>query len=61
MILLFCVLLPLQDKSDKRKAVYTQLMEEKQQTEPKWKCVTESYDKADRQQFEEKIRNIRES
>ena len=46
----------LQDKSDKRKAVYTQLMEEKQLTEPQWKCVTESYDKADRQQFEEKIR-----
>ena len=31
-------------------------MEEKQLTEPQWKCVTESYDKADRQQFEEKIR-----
>lgn len=46
----------LQDKSDKRKAVYIQLMEEKQLTEPQWKCVTESYDKADRQQFEEKIR-----
>ena len=46
----------LQDKSDKRKAVYTQLMEEKQLTELQWKCVTESYDKADRQQFEEKIR-----
>lgn len=46
----------LQDKSDKRKVVYTQLMEEKQLTEPQWKCVTESYDKADRQQFEEKIR-----
>lgn len=46
----------LQDKSDKRKAVYTQLMEKKQLTEPQWKCVTESYDKADRQQFEEKIR-----
>ena len=46
----------LQDKSDKRKAVYTQQMEEKQLTEPQWKCVTESYDKADRQQFEEKIR-----
>ena len=46
----------LQDKSDKRKAVYTQLMEEKQLPEPQWKCVTESYDKADRQQFEEKIR-----
>ena len=46
----------LQDKSDKRKAVYTQLMEEKQLTEPQWKCVTENYDKADRQQFEEKIR-----
>ena len=46
----------LQDKSDKRKAIYTQLMEEKQLTEPQWKCVTESYDKADRQQFEEKIR-----
>ena len=46
----------LQDKSDKRKAVYTQLMEEKQLTESKWKCVTKSYDKADRQQFEEKIR-----
>ena len=46
----------LQDKSDKRKAVYTQLMEEKQLTESQWKCVTESYDKADRQQFEEKIR-----
>lgn len=45
-----------QDKSDKRKAVYIQLMEEKQLTEPQWKCVTESYDKADRQQFEEKIR-----
>ena len=45
----------LQDKSDKRKAVYIQLMEEKQLTEPQWKCVTESYDKADRQQFEEKI------
>lgn len=46
----------LQDKSDKRKAVYTQLMEEKQLTELQWKCVTENYDKADRQQFEEKIR-----
>lgn len=46
----------LQDKSDKRKAVYIQLMEEKQLTEPQWKCVTESYDKADRQQLEEKIR-----
>lgn len=46
----------LQDKSDKRKAVYIQLMEEKQLTEPQWKCVTEGYDKADRQQFEEKIR-----
>ena len=46
----------LQDKSDKRKAVYIQLMEEKQLTEPQWKCVTESYDKADSQQFEEKIR-----
>lgn len=46
----------LQDKSDKRKAIYIQLMEEKQLTEPQWKCVTESYDKADRQQFEEKIR-----
>lgn len=46
----------LQDKSDKRKAVYTQLMEEKQLTEPQWKCVAENYDKADRQQFEEKIR-----
>ncbi len=46
----------LQDKSEKRKAAYTQLMEEKQLTEPQWKCVTESYDKADRQQFEEKIR-----
>ena len=46
----------LQDKSDKRKAVYIQLMEKKQLTEPQWKCVTESYDKADRQQFEEKIR-----
>lgn len=46
----------LQDKSEKRKAVYTQLMEEKQLTELQWKCVTESYDKADRQQFEEKIR-----
>ena len=46
----------LQDKSDKRKAVYIQLMEEKQLTEPQWKRVTESYDKADRQQFEEKIR-----
>ena len=46
----------LQDKSDKRKAVYIQLMEEKQLTEPQWKCVTERYDKADRQQFEEKIR-----
>lgn len=46
----------LQDKSDKRKAVYIQLMEEKQLKEPQWKCVTESYDKADRQQFEEKIR-----
>ena len=46
----------LQDKSDKRKAVYIQLMEEKQLTEPQWKCVTESYDTADRQQFEEKIR-----
>ena len=46
----------LQDKSDKRKAVYIQLMEEKQLAEPQWKCVTESYDKADRQQFEEKIR-----
>lgn len=46
----------LQDKSDKRKAVYTQLMEKKQLTEPQWKCVTENYDKADRQQFEEKIR-----
>lgn len=46
----------LQDKSDKRKAVYIQLMGEKQLTEPQWKCVTESYDKADRQQFEEKIR-----
>lgn len=46
----------LQDKRDKRKAVYIQLMEEKQLTEPQWKCVTESYDKADRQQFEEKIR-----
>ena len=46
----------LQEKSDKRKAVYIQLMEEKQLTEPQWKCVTESYDKADRQQFEEKIR-----
>ena len=46
----------LQDKSDKRKAVYTQQMEEIQLTEPHWKCVTESYDKADRQQFEEKIR-----
>ena len=46
----------LQDKSDKRKAVYIQLMEEKQLTELQWKCVTESYDKADRQQFEEKIR-----
>lgn len=46
----------LQDKSYKRKAVYIQLMEEKQLTEPQWKCVTESYDKADRQQFEEKIR-----
>ena len=46
----------LQDKSDKRKSVYIQLMEEKQLTEPQWKCVTESYDKADRQQFEEKIR-----
>ena len=46
----------LQGKSDKRKAAYTQLMEEKQLTESKWKCVTESYDKADRQQFEEKIR-----
>ena len=46
----------LQDKSDKQKAVYTQLMEEKQLTELQWKCVTESYDKADRQQFEEKIR-----
>ena len=46
----------LQGKSEKRKAVYTQLMEEKQLTESKWKCVTKSYDKADRQQFEEKIR-----
>lgn len=46
----------LQDKSDKRKAVYTQLMEEKQLTESQWKCVIDSYDKADRQQFEEKIR-----
>ena len=46
----------LQGKSEKRKAAYTQLMEEKQLTEPQWKCVTESYDKADRQQFEEKIR-----
>lgn len=46
----------LQDKSEKRKAVYTQLMEEKQLTESQWKCVTEGYDKADRQQFEEKIR-----
>lgn len=46
----------LQDKSDKRKAVYIQLMEKKQLMEPQWKCVTESYDKADRQQFEEKIR-----
>lgn len=46
----------LQDKSEKRKAVYTQLMEEKQLTELQWKCVTENYDKADRQQFEEKIR-----
>lgn len=46
----------LQDKSDKRKAVYIQLMEEKQLTELQWKCVTENYDKADRQQFEEKIR-----
>ena len=46
----------LQDKSDKRKAVYTQLMEEKRLTEPQWKCVAENYDKADRQQFEEKIR-----
>ena len=46
----------LQDKSDKRKAVYIQLMEEKQLTEHQWKCVTESYDKADRQQFEKKIR-----
>ena len=46
----------LQDKSEKRKVVYTQLMEEKQLTEPQWKCVAENYDKADRQQFEEKIR-----
>ncbi len=46
----------LQGKSEERKAAYTQLMEEKQLTEPQWKCVTESYDKADRQQFEEKIR-----
>ena len=46
----------LQDKRDKRKAVYTQLMEEKQLMEPQWKCVAENYDKADRQQFEEKIR-----
>lgn len=46
----------LQDKSEKRKVVYTQLMEEKQLTESQWKCVIDSYDKADRQQFEEKIR-----
>ena len=46
----------LQDKSEKRKVVYTQLMEEKQLTESQWKYVIDSYDKADRQQFEEKIR-----
>lgn len=46
----------LQDKSEKRKVVYTQLMEEKQLTESQWKCVIDSYDKTDRQQFEEKIR-----
>lgn len=46
----------MQDKSEKRKVVYTQLMEEKQLTESQWKCVIDSYDKADRQQFEEKIR-----
>lgn len=46
----------LQDKSEKRKVVYTQMMEEKQLTESQWKCVIDSYDKADRQRFEEKIR-----
>ena len=46
----------LQDKSEKRKGAYIQLMEEKQLTESQWKCVTESYDKTDRQQFEEEIR-----
>ena len=50
----------LQDKSEKRKAVYRQLMKEKQMTEVQWKYVTESYDKADRQQFEEKIRQYQE-
>ena len=50
----------LQDKSEKRKVVYTQMMEEKQLTESQWKCVIDSYDKADRQRFEEKNQTISE-
>lgn len=50
----------LQDKCEKRKAVYTQLMEEKHLPESQWQSVTGSYKKTDRQQLEENIRQYHE-